>query len=109
MRFSNQIDPRATSPGLMLRSENVAMREAPKFGAAHVNPERNVTLNATDERRRTCLRKRCLGLASSLASLPGESSQLNTSGRYFAPRRASMPCVLFSSCTVSALLGSHSW
>src|SRR5262249_51465430 len=34
------------------------------------------------------------GLASPLASLPGVSSQLNTSGRHFAPRRAGMPCVL---------------
>src|SRR5215468_49302 len=62
----------------------------------------------TDERRRTCLRKRCSGLASLLASLLGGSSQLNTSGRYFAPRRASMPCVRSSSCTVSDLSGSHS-
>src|SRR5262245_18225294 len=55
--------------------------------------------DATDERRGTCLRKRCSGLASALASLPGVS-QLNTSGRYSAPRRAGMPCVLSSSCTV---------
>jgi hypothetical protein len=34
---------------------------------------------------------------------------LYTSGRYFALRRASMPCVLSSSCTVSALSGSPSW
>src|SRR5215831_10822332 len=65
--------------------------------------------DATDERRGTCLRKRCSGLASALASLPGVSSQLNTSGRYSAPKRAGMPCVLSSSCTVSVLSGSHSW
>src|SRR5262249_29386823 len=46
------------------------------------------------ERRRTCRRKRCSELASPLVSSRGVSSQLNTSGRYFAPRRAGMPCVL---------------
>jgi len=40
------------------------------------------------ERRRTCRRKRCSELASPLVSSPGVSSQLNTSGRYFTPRRA---------------------
>jgi hypothetical protein len=28
---------------------------------------------------------------------------------FWPPRRASMPCVLSSSCTVSDLSGSHSW